>query len=92
MPCKRQECTTWHVRTGRGLVSFLFFFFRDRALSFQKEERESLARDSLEKIATVRSCCWGLGGRSPRSSVATPLPPSAPSVPSAVGLAPSARQ
>ena len=35
------------VRTVRSLVFFFFFFVRYRALSFQKEKREGLARDSL---------------------------------------------
>ena len=37
---------TWHLRTVRSLV-FFFFFVGYRALSFQKEKREGLARDSL---------------------------------------------
>ena len=38
----------WHIRTVRCLVSFdPFFVVRYRALSFQKEKREGLARDSL---------------------------------------------
>ena len=44
--------TTGHLRAVHRLVSFLFFFFRYRALSFQKEKRGS-ARDSLVKITTV---------------------------------------
>ena len=37
---------TWHFRMVRSLV-FLFFFVRYRALSFQKEEGQGLARNSL---------------------------------------------
>ena len=43
---KKLARATWHLRTVRRLVSFLFFV-RYRALSFQKEKREGLGRDSL---------------------------------------------
>ena len=65
-----------NVRLGifvRCVVLFLSFFFRYRALSFQKEKREGLTRDSLEKITTVvrsTSGVWGGGGgQSPRSEL-----------------------
>ena len=45
------ERKTWHLRTVRSLVSTLFF--RYLAWSFQKEEKEGLAKDSLVKITTV---------------------------------------
>ena len=54
---------TWHLRTVRSLVFFSFFFVRYRALSFQKEKREGLARDSLvltlKKVTlTERQTCF----------------------------------
>ena len=69
----------------RCVVLFLSFF-RYPALSFQKEEREGLARDSLVKLQPY--CCRGFGRAKPAISVATPPPPPAPS---AVGLTPFAR-
>ena len=62
--------TTWHLRAVRSIVSFLFFFFfRYRALSFQKEKRfgEGLLGENYNRIAA-----GGLGRLSPQS---TPPPP-----------------
>ena len=89
-PFQEQESlarTIWHLRTVRSLVSCLFF--RYRALSFQKEKREDLVRDSLVKITTVLLPGFGRAESAISVNVATPPPPPAPS---AVGLAPSARQ
>ena len=90
VPFQEQE-EVWRGLPGifvQCAVLFLsFFFFRYHALSFQKEKREGLASDFLVKITAV--LLPGFGRAKPAISVATPPPPPAPS---AVGLAPSARQ
>ena len=73
---------TWHLRTVRSLVFFLFFFVGYRALSFQKEKREGLARagtpwfkegdthretNLFSKCQLVAVKTRSLGGLSPRS-------------------------
>ena len=78
--CKRQERTTWHLRTVRCLVFFPFFDIM-RCLFKRKREREDLARDSSVKLQPY--CCRGFGRAKPAISVATPPPPPALS---AVGL------
>ena len=79
VPFQEQE-KVWRELPGifvRCVVLFLSFFFRYLALSFQKKEREGLARDSLVKITTVLLLAFVRAKHA--ISVATPPPPSAPS-------------
>ena len=85
--CKRQEGTTWRLRTVRSLASFLFF---DTMSCLFKSKREKVWRGIL--WWTLRPhCCRGFGPVKPAISVPTPPKP-LDLAPSAVGLAPSARQ
>ena len=60
----QEQKKVWRGLPGifvRCVVLFFFFLFfvRYRALSFQKEKREGLARDSLEKVTlTERQTCF----------------------------------
>ena len=51
--CKRQERTTWHLRTVRSLVSFIFFSIPCVVFSKGKEKRfgEGLLGENNNRIA-----------------------------------------